>query len=142
MAAERRNIGPAGRLDVLAHRDRSVHDVVESHGQRIAVALQPRVLLGEPVHDRTDAGLALRDPGEGQIFLRMMQHVRVMRHVEHDVQHQLVVGGLAAVKAVELDLEEVEQVAKLTCSACQSAMGSDMAIVAGGTDSAAQSYDG
>jgi hypothetical protein len=51
----------------------------------------------------------LLDAGEDQILLGMMQHVGVMGHVEHDVEHQRVVRRAAGVELVELVFEQIEQ---------------------------------
>jgi hypothetical protein len=108
VAAESGDVRPAGRLDVLARLDRPVDDVVESTNQCVSEFLQARVLLGQLVDNRTGVDLTLLDPRKRQIFFGMMQHVGVMRHVEHDVQHQFVVGRLALVEHVELALQKVE----------------------------------
>ena len=95
------------RLDV-SRNDRPVDDIVEGKNQRVPVCLEPRVLLGEIVDDRTGAHLTRPDLRKRQIFLRMMQHIRVVGHVEHDVQHQFVVRRPAPLEDVELSFQEIE----------------------------------
>src|SRR5208282_811485 len=55
----------------------------------------------------------LLDARECQVFLGMMQDIGVMRHVEHDVEHHVVVWRLALVKKVELALQQVEELGEI-----------------------------
>jgi hypothetical protein len=67
--------------------------------------------------ERLDEGVGLRlprlDAGERQVFLGVVQRVGVMSHVEHDVQHELIVGRAAVVKELELSLQAIEEPAEV-----------------------------
>ena len=109
MAAQRANIVAGNGLDGFARRDGPVHDVVQLPDQFPPGVVQARVLRRELVDGRGDAFFTFADLREDQILLGMMQHIGIVRHVEHDVQHQIVIGRLAAVEEHELPVEHVEQ---------------------------------
>jgi hypothetical protein len=75
VAAELRDVRAAGRLHVLAARDRAVDDVVERDDQRVAALLQAIVLFRQSFEDCSCGRFALLDQRERQVFLGMVQHV-------------------------------------------------------------------
>src|SRR5262249_16888582 len=72
VAPERCDIRARWGLDVLARRDRAVDDVVERDDQRVAVALQCRVLFAEQLNRRSRSRVALRDPRKRQVLFGMV----------------------------------------------------------------------
>jgi hypothetical protein len=43
----------------------------------------------------------------------MVEDVRIVRHVEHDVEHQLVIGSLALMEKIELAFQNVEKLGEV-----------------------------
>jgi len=71
------------------------------------------VLHVELLHDAGHLRCARLDARERQVLLRMMDDIGVLRHVEHDVEHELVVRRQCVVKELELGLEAVEKLAEV-----------------------------
>ena len=107
------DIGAGDLLDGFARGNRIVDDVFQMAHQVTAALVKQHVLRREFVDGPGDCLIALADLGEDQVFLRVVQDIGVVRHVEHDVEHQLVVGPLAAVEQRELIVEQREQPRKV-----------------------------
>jgi hypothetical protein len=90
----------------------AVEDVRQLDDEGGAHAAQVLVLHVELLHDAGHLRCARLDARERQVLLRMMDDIGVLRHVEHDVEHELVVGRQRVVKELELGLEAVEKLAE------------------------------
>ena len=67
------------------------------------------MLIDYVVYDGTNIRVTLDEFLEHEIFLGMMEKIRVMRHVLHDVQHQYVIAGSSSLQTLNLVIKKFEQ---------------------------------
>ena len=81
--------------------------------QRLAGVRDDAMLLAEAREHQLEVGAALREARERDVLARMVEPVRVVAQVGDDVLHQLVVRLLAAVKQVDLLLQQRQELVEV-----------------------------
>jgi len=98
------------RLDGGALDQGVLGDRLEQSEKRLAGGGDDAVLLEAPGDRKSHLRIALDEARERDIFPGMVDAVRVVMEVVHDVEEQRVIGVLAGVERCEFPLDEVEQV--------------------------------
>lgn len=71
------------------------------------------MLLAEAREHQLQVRALLCQAGEGDFFARMMDPVRVVAQVRHDVHHQFVVWPFAGVKDVHLPVKQLKELVEI-----------------------------